>query len=131
MRDDNTRNTIIFFVAAALLLLVYQMFVIDPQAKRAAEERARQAPAVAAAPGAPLAPAVPQVITRQAAASALWLELDSDGGGPMDDFLDRVTLDVDRGRGAAGGATTTPGVAPTGLPPQSRRRPGLLGWGPM
>jgi YidC/Oxa1 family membrane protein insertase len=70
MRDDNTRNTIIFFVAAALLLLVYQVFVIDPQAKRAAEERARQAPAVAAAPGAPAALAVPQVITRQAAASA-------------------------------------------------------------
>jgi len=40
MRDDNTRNTIIFFVCAALLLLVYQVFVIGPQDKRRAEERA-------------------------------------------------------------------------------------------
>jgi len=53
MRDDNTRNTIIFFVCAALLLLVYQVFVIDPQQKKLAAERAREAPAaVASAPGA-------------------------------------------------------------------------------
>lgn len=69
MRDDNTRNTIIFFVCAALLLLVYQVFVIDPQSKRAAEERARQAPA-AASTTAPAAPQVPQTITRQAAVAA-------------------------------------------------------------
>ena len=66
MRDDNTRNTIIFFVCAALLLLVYQVFVIDPQAKRQAEERARQAPA-AAALATPDAPKLPAVVTRQAA----------------------------------------------------------------
>jgi YidC/Oxa1 family membrane protein insertase len=69
MRDDNTRNTIIFFVAAALLLLVYQVFVIDPQAKRQAEERARQAPA-AAASSAPAAPQLPTAVTRQAAVAA-------------------------------------------------------------
>lgn len=69
MRDDNTRNTIIFFVAAALLLLVYQVFVIDPQAKRQAEERARQAPA-AAASSAPATPQLPTAVTRQAAVSA-------------------------------------------------------------
>jgi YidC/Oxa1 family membrane protein insertase len=71
MRDDNTRNTIIFFVCAALLLLVYQVFVIDPQAKRQAEERARQAPAAATATlNGPAAPSVPVAITRQAAVSA-------------------------------------------------------------
>ncbi|MBU1378920.1 MAG: membrane protein insertase YidC [Alphaproteobacteria bacterium] len=71
MRDDNTRNTIIFFVCAALLLLVYQVFVIDPQAKRQAEERARQAPAAATATvNGPAAPSVPLAVTRQAAIAA-------------------------------------------------------------
>jgi YidC/Oxa1 family membrane protein insertase len=73
MRDDNTRNTIIFFVCAALLLLVYQVFVIDPQAKRQAEERARQAPPAATSTtgvAGPLAPQVPVAVTRQAAIQA-------------------------------------------------------------
>jgi YidC/Oxa1 family membrane protein insertase len=71
MRDDNTRNTIIFFVCAALLLLVYQVFVIDPQAKRQAAERARQAPAAATATlNGPAAPSVPLAVTRQAAVAA-------------------------------------------------------------
>lgn len=73
MRDDNTRNTIIFFVCAALLLLVYQVFVIDPQAKRQAEERARQAPPAATSTtgvAGPLAPQVPVAVTRQAAIAA-------------------------------------------------------------
>lgn len=74
MRDDNTRNTIIFFVCAALLLLVYQVFVIDPQAKRQAEERARQAPPAATSTtgvAGPLAPQVPVAVTRQAAIAAI------------------------------------------------------------
>lgn len=70
MRDDNTRNTIIFFVAAALLLLVYQVFVIDPQAKRAAAERAAQAPAAASAQLNPTAPQIPVAQTRAAAIGA-------------------------------------------------------------
>jgi YidC/Oxa1 family membrane protein insertase len=70
MRDDNTRNTIIFFVCAALLLLVYQVFVIEPQAKRQAAERARQAPAAAASLASPNAPQLPVTITRQAAVEA-------------------------------------------------------------
>jgi len=70
MRDDNTRNTIIFFVCAALLLLVYQVFVIDPQSKRLAAERAREAPAAAAGTAAPAMPVVPQVVSRQAAVAA-------------------------------------------------------------
>jgi YidC/Oxa1 family membrane protein insertase len=69
MRDDNTRNTIIFFVCAALLLLVYQVFVIEPQSKRQAAERAREAPA-AAALATPNAPKLPQAVTRQAAVAA-------------------------------------------------------------
>ena len=72
MRDDNTRNTIIFFVCAAIMLLGYQLFVADPQARRAqAEAEARKALAPAAAtldrPGVGLgAP----VVTRQAALAA-------------------------------------------------------------
>jgi len=69
MRDDNTRNTIIFFVCAALLLLVYQVFVIDPQSKRQAEQRARETPAAASAT-APAMPAVPQAVARQVAVAA-------------------------------------------------------------
>lgn len=37
----------------------------------------------------------------QASASALWLELDSDGGGPMDELLTRISSDVAAGRYAA------------------------------
>ena len=73
MRDDNTRNTIIFFVCAALLLLVYQVFVMGPQEKRLAEERARQAPPAATSTtgvAGPLAPQVPVAVTRQAAVQA-------------------------------------------------------------
>jgi membrane protein insertase, YidC/Oxa1 family, N-terminal domain len=70
MRDENTRNTIIFVVCAVLLLIAYQVFVIDPQAKRRQAELARQAPAAAQAGQAPTAPQVPQAITRQAALAA-------------------------------------------------------------
>jgi hypothetical protein len=40
-------------------------------------------------------------IERQVAATALWLELDSDGGGAMDRLLDQVSSDVAAGRYAA------------------------------
>ena len=40
-------------------------------------------------------------VERQVAASALWLELDSDGGGAMDQLLDQVSSDVAAGRYAA------------------------------
>ena len=40
-------------------------------------------------------------IERQVAASALWLELDSDCGGAMDQLLDQVSSDVAAGRYAA------------------------------
>lgn len=71
MRDDNTRNTIIFVVCAALLLVAYQVFVIDPQAKRRQAELARQAPPAAAArAGNVAAPQVPQAMNRQAAVAA-------------------------------------------------------------
>lgn len=38
---------------------------------------------------------------QQVATSALWIELDSDGGGPMDDLLAHVCRDVAGGRYAA------------------------------
>ncbi len=40
-------------------------------------------------------------IERQAAASAVWLELDEDCGGPMDELLTQVSRDVSDGRYAA------------------------------
>ena len=40
----------------------------------------------------------PERIERQVAASALWIELDRDGGEPMDRLLDHVNRDVAHGR---------------------------------
>ncbi|MGH6659101.1 MAG: hypothetical protein ACREBM_05555, partial [Sphingomicrobium sp.] len=40
-------------------------------------------------------------IERQVAASALWLEIDEDSGGPMDELLGQVSRDVAAGRYAA------------------------------
>lgn len=40
----------------------------------------------------------PERIDRQVAASALWIELDSDRGAPMDRLLDRVNRDAGEGR---------------------------------
>jgi DNA-binding MarR family transcriptional regulator len=45
-------------------------------------------------------------IDQQLAASALWIELDSDRGGPMDDLLTHVSRDVAGGRYAAVISTT-------------------------
>lgn len=45
-------------------------------------------------------------IDRQAAASALWVELDRDGGAPLDALLDKVNRDVADGRYAAIVATS-------------------------
>ena len=45
-------------------------------------------------------------IEKQAAATALWLELDNDCGGPMDDLLTQVRHDVADGRYAAVVSTT-------------------------
>ena len=45
-------------------------------------------------------------IERQAAASALWIELDQDGGPPLDALLSRVNRDVADGRYAAIVATS-------------------------
>jgi YidC/Oxa1 family membrane protein insertase len=72
MQDETNRNTIIFLVCALVLFAVYQMFVIEPAAKRRQAEMARQAPAAAqqAQPGRPLGPQVPRALTRQAAVAA-------------------------------------------------------------
>ena len=45
--------------------------------------------------------AAPARIDLQASASAIWIELDGDGGGPMDDLLDHISRDVREGRYAA------------------------------
>jgi hypothetical protein len=42
-----------------------------------------------------------QLIEQQVSATALWVELDSDGGGPMDELLAQVSRDVGNGRYAA------------------------------
>ncbi|MEA3079772.1 MAG: hypothetical protein QOF05_1180 [Sphingomonadales bacterium] len=42
-----------------------------------------------------------QRIEQQVSATALWVELDSDGGGPMDELLAQVSRDVGNGRYAA------------------------------
>ena len=45
--------------------------------------------------------AAPARIDLQASASAVWIELDGDGGGPMDYLLDHISRDVREGRYAA------------------------------
>ena len=45
-------------------------------------------------------------VDQQAAATALWIELDRDCGGPMDDLLTHVSRDVANGRYAAVVSTT-------------------------
>jgi len=45
--------------------------------------------------------AAPARIDLQASASAVWVELDGDGGGPMDDLLDHISRDVREGRYSA------------------------------
>jgi len=78
MQPDSNRNTIIFLVCALVLFIVYQMFVLEPQAKRRqAEAAAAHSAAVAAGvpdaragvPGAPSV-VVPPAVTRAAALAA-------------------------------------------------------------
>jgi YidC/Oxa1 family membrane protein insertase len=70
MQDDSSRNTIIFLVCALVLFIVYQMFVLEPAARR----RQAEVAAVAAGPqaGVPGAPSVqvPPAVTRAAAVAA-------------------------------------------------------------
>jgi hypothetical protein len=49
-----------------------------------------------------------QRIEQQASATALWIELDSDCGGPMDELLAQVSHDVAEGRYAAVVSATAP-----------------------
>ncbi|HEY3695740.1 membrane protein insertase YidC [Phenylobacterium sp.] len=71
MQNDNNRNTIIFMVAAAVILIAYQVFVLDPSARRHQAELATQHKAAAVATAnAPAAPAAPRNLTRDQAAAA-------------------------------------------------------------
>jgi DNA-binding MarR family transcriptional regulator len=40
----------------------------------------------------------PERIDRQASSAAVWVEVDADGGAPMDELLDLITTDVRNGR---------------------------------
>jgi YidC/Oxa1 family membrane protein insertase len=94
MNKDN-RNTIVFTVCALALWLLYQMFVLDPIAKRRqAELRAHQA-AVAAAPLQMAAPGSSIFVSReQAVAQSPRVQIDSPAlqgslalkGGRIDDL---------------------------------------------
>jgi YidC/Oxa1 family membrane protein insertase len=48
MQDNNNRNTIIFVVSAVLILILYQVFVLDPSAKKRNAELERQKATAAA-----------------------------------------------------------------------------------
>jgi len=51
MPNESNRNTIVFIVCAVVILIAYQMFVLEPQAKRRqAEVQAQKAAAAAALP---------------------------------------------------------------------------------
>ncbi len=73
MPDNSNRNTIIFVIASVAILIFYQMFVLEPQAKKRQAELARQAPVAAAVdPAHPglQAPGPVKLVTRQEAAQA-------------------------------------------------------------
>ncbi|RAK57813.1 membrane protein insertase YidC [Phenylobacterium deserti] len=72
MQDDSSRNTIIFLVCALGLFILYQMFVLEPAAKRRQAEAARARPAAEAplTPGAPAAAAEAAGLTRPQAVAA-------------------------------------------------------------
>ena len=55
-------------------------------------------------------------IERQVSVSALWLEIDQDSGGPMDDLLAQVSRDVAAGRYAAIVSTTGDLIDPVIVP---------------
>ncbi|MEO6199005.1 MAG: MarR family winged helix-turn-helix transcriptional regulator [Sphingomicrobium sp.] len=55
-------------------------------------------------------------IEQQVAASAVWLEIDEDSGGAMDDLLARVSSDVAAGRYAAVVSTTAALLDPVHVP---------------
>src|SRR5205809_6363630 len=66
MNEDN-RNLLIFGVCAAILFVIYQVYVVEPQARRRQAELKAHPPAAASVmPGAP-ALAAPPAITRAAA----------------------------------------------------------------
>lgn len=74
-QTENARNTVIFVVCAAAMLILYQMFVLEPQARkqRAEAERAKlaqQTPNPTARPGAPTAAPGSVYVTRAQAAGA-------------------------------------------------------------
>ena len=73
MQDDSSRNTIIFLVCALVLFIIYQMFVLEPAAKRRqAEIKARPEAAQALTPagGPTLPPSLPPAVSRAAALAA-------------------------------------------------------------
>lgn len=71
MQKQDHRNTIIFVVSAILILILYQVFVLDPAAKRRQAELAQQpAAAQQAGKAAPAVAAAPTVVSRQQAAAA-------------------------------------------------------------
>ncbi|MEA3057616.1 MAG: hypothetical protein QOF34_431, partial [Sphingomonadales bacterium] len=60
-------------------------------------------------------------IERPVSASAVWLELDEDGGGPLDDLLEQVNRDVTSGRYAAVVSASSALIDPTRTTPIARR----------
>ena len=106
MENDSSRNTIIFMISAVVILVLYQVFVMDPAAKRhQAELKAAQAvqaqQQAAAPPGTPTDGFVPVSV---AVASSPRVKLDSPvlagtvalRGARLDDlYLKRYTQTTD------------------------------------
>lgn len=76
MQDNSNRNTIIFVVSAVAILILYQIFVLDPSAKKRTAELQRQKATAAAtevAQGGKIPPGTPAgsiVVSRVQAAAA-------------------------------------------------------------
>ncbi|HEY1414727.1 MAG TPA: membrane protein insertase YidC, partial [Caulobacteraceae bacterium] len=75
MPTDN-KNFIVFVIVAGIILLGYQMFIIEPQAKRAAAERAK---AAATAPTVQAQPVAKVITIPQALAQSPRVAIDTPG----------------------------------------------------
>ena len=110
MNGLSTRTAEISYLDEAPILVAASSAAALARAMRGIEAAGRRVGATTSIEGAG------DRIERQVSASALWLEIDQDSGGPMDDLLAQVSRDVAAGRYAAIVSTTADLIDPVIVP---------------
>jgi len=110
MNGLSTRTAEISYLDEAPILVAASSAAALARAMRGIEAAGRRVGATTSIEGAG------DRIERQVSASALWLEIDQDSGGPMDDLLAQVSRDVAAGRYAAIVSTTGDLIDPVIVP---------------